>query len=107
VTPRRRGGPRFSVEVTTGGRPQDRVTQRLSGHNTSVAAFERLIGVLQQWAASEGAVTPGTRASIVDTNDGGELAVIQYLGYEANMYGGTQTWQKLAQSTPPISRWPK
>jgi len=51
-------------------------------------AYARLTEVLQQWGASEGAIVPGTRVSIVDTFDGGEVVFAEYQGFEVNTFTG-------------------
>lgn len=70
-------------------------------------AFERVCDVLAQWAASEGAITPGVRISIVDKNDGGKLFEATYLGYDnTQLLGGTTQWQRLSESRAPRT-WPR
>lgn len=55
----------------------------LSHHNTQKSAFTVVVGILQQWQASEGAVAIGTKVKIKDTRDGGTIWYMEYLGYEA------------------------
>lgn len=105
-----RTGPiRFEVWVAV-PRP-DRSTDRtrVATAVTTTAAFTRVCEVLQQWSASEGAITPGTEVSIKDTADGGDLFSAQYLGFETNLLDGKEfQWPGVPQKrTRPVTRWPR
>lgn len=104
-----RGQPRFEVWVSTHP-PGEPVTKiKRSGHHQQRPAFLAVCDIVKQWAASEGAITPGTTVSIVDTNDGGNLLVLAYLGFEpATITGMVATWpgtQRPMREARPA--WPR
>lgn len=105
----RTGRIRFEVWLTTtrGDRAVDQA--RLCGAVTQRAAFARAVEVIQQWAAAEGAITPGTVVSIKDTHDGGTLFAAQYLGYEVNLLGreSPQWPERVHSKTTNQTRWPR
>ena len=57
----------------------------VSAHATEQSAMIRVCEILRQWGDSHGAVPIGTRVSIVDKRDGGELFYAEYLGYEPDL----------------------
>lgn len=105
-----RTGPiRFEVWVTV-PRPDRAVDRtRVATAVTPTAAFTRVVEVIQQWAASEGAITPGTEVSIKDTADGGDLFSAQYLGFETNLLNGKEfQWPGVpSKKSPRVTRWPR
>jgi membrane carboxypeptidase/penicillin-binding protein PbpC len=106
VTPRR-GRERFTLTVWAGGHDAAHGPQVVGRYATARPAIVRLCEVIQQWAASEGAIAPGTRMSIMDNHDGGPLMEVKYLGYESTqLMGGSKTWQELASGTQR-PRWPR
>jgi hypothetical protein len=85
-----RGKLRFIVEVL-GTDENHRATRRAVGYAVKPeAAFKLVTGVIAQWGASYGAIAPGTKVVIRDTNDGGPLFVAEYLGYGTDLLGGMQ-----------------
>lgn len=104
-----RGQPRFEVWIATN--PPDGKPSKIkkSGHGQTRLAFAAVCDILKQWAASEGAITPGTVVSIVDTNDGGNLLLLTYLGFEpATLLGTVATWpgtQRPIRTDRPA--WPR
>jgi hypothetical protein len=107
MTARRRGRSRWQVHVQSPKGPDRAATTLTNDVATVHRAFERVCDVLAQWAASEGAITPGTRISIVDRNDGGQLFVAEYLGYDNTLpTGGSQQWQRLSEPKTPKT-WPR
>ncbi len=103
-----RGGPRFEVWIATHPPEGEPTKIKRSGHTTPRLAIGAVTEILKQWAASEGAITQGTTVSIVDTNDGGHLLTVQYLGFETdNLLGRSATWpgtQRPIKSSRPA--WP-
>lgn len=105
----RTGRIRFAVKVHQGGSTATNCCTTVGSMHTPGPAFRKVCEVIQQWAASEGAITPGTTVSIVDTNDGGNLFVAEYLGYEVNLLGrDPKAWPgpKHKQSHP-LRKWPR
>lgn len=103
----RRGKARFTVVVRSGGRDANDGPQTIGQYVKAAPAITRLTEVVQQWAASEGAIAPGTKVSVVDTTDGGELLSATYAGYEpATLQGGRDVWAGLAQRTGRRT-WPR
>ena|SRR5687767_15422146 len=103
-----RGSPRFEVWITAHPPDGDTTRTKRSSHHAPRLAISAVCDILKQWAASEGAITPGTLVSIVDTNDGGQLLTMQYLGFEAsNLLGSVATWpgtQRPMRTSRPA--WP-
>lgn len=65
--------------------------QRISTHARPDSALGRLVDIIKQWAASHGAVTPGTTVKIIDMVDGGTFFEATYLGYEPDsLFSGRQ-----------------
>jgi len=83
-----RGRIRYVVEVhgTDDAHKATRIPVRFAA--TEQTALRAVIEVLQQWAASQGAIRPGTKITIVDKNDGGQLFVAEYLGYGETLLTG-------------------
>lgn len=105
MTRRLARGPRFVVEILPGGSEAAHSRQRVGVAATQHAAMTRMCEVVQQWALAEGAIAPGTKLSLVDTEVGQEILTFNYLGYSREtLSGGMQTWDALAQpKTPPTS----
>lgn len=73
------------------GKPTNTTVGRAA---TLHAAFTRVVEILQQWSAAEGAIKEGTRVSIVDLRDGGTIFAMEYLGFEPQLpEEGTPQWQ--------------
>lgn len=103
-----RGSPRFEVWIITHPPEGGATRTKRSSHHRPLQAMLAVCDIIKQWAASEGAITPGTLVSIVDTNDGGQLLTLQYLGFEAsNLLGSVATWpgtQRPMRTSRPA--WP-
>lgn len=81
-----RGGVRqFDVRVSGTDSVRTPFNNRLALFATIHGAWRKTLEVLNQWAASEGTITPGTEISIVDTRDGGKLFTATYLGFEPTL----------------------
>lgn len=103
------GRIRFEVWLST-TRPDRAVERtRLAQATKQETAFARVCEIIQQWAASEGAITPGTVVSIKDTNDGGTLFSAEYLGFEVNLLGReSQQWPEHVQAARKrLKSWPR
>lgn len=57
----------------------------VSEHIREDAAMGAVVNVLKQWAASQGAVQPGTKVVIADRNDGGQVFKMEYLGFNEDL----------------------
>lgn len=102
-----RRGPRFVLEVVPGGSEAAHGRQRVGVAATQAAILRRFCEVVQQWAAAEGAIAPGTTLSIVDTEASQVIFGATYMGYAPVLPGrSTQTWDAASQprmtSTPPL-----
>lgn len=93
------------VEVLPGGYESAHGRQRVGASATMRAAITRVTEVMQQWANAEGAIAPGTRMSIVDTESANEIFTCEYLGYQQALpLGGMGTWSGASKTatTPPL-----
>lgn len=81
---------RFEVIVQgkdANGKP---TRQRISTHARQDSALHRVVDIIKQWAASHGAVQPGTTVMIVDMVDGGIYFQAALLGFEpADLFSGS------------------
>ncbi len=78
----RRGALHFIIEVHGKDSQGKDTLVTLSHHASLHSAFGGLVGVLQQWEASHGAIPVGTAVKLKDTRDGGTVWAMQYLGFE-------------------------
>lgn len=56
-----------------------------SQHARVDAAMGSVVNILKQWAASHGAIQPGTRVVITDRHDGGKVFSMEYLGFDETL----------------------
>lgn len=105
----RNGRTRFEVVVSTSNGQFLTDHSKVAGAQTTAAAFAKVCEIIQQWAASEGAITPGTEVSIVDTRDGGKLFTAAYLGFEVALLGrDPKQWPELREpQRHPLRRFPR
>lgn len=93
-------GPRFVLEIVPGGVGAAHGRQRVGVAATQAAIFKRFCEVIQQWAAAEGAVAPGTSVSVIDTEVGQVIFGATYAGYAPQpSMGGMRTWDALSKPT--------
>lgn len=84
----RRGPHRFEVRIQstlTNGTAINEVKTR-SGKLT--IAMLAVMEICRLWAVADGAVIPGTRVLLVDTNDGAEIMSLRWSGFELNTLDG-------------------
>lgn len=56
----------------------------LSRHSREDLALMAAAERVKEWARANGEITEGTTISVVDTEDGGTVFVMKYLGYDRN-----------------------
>lgn len=76
---------RFVVMVLGTDEHHRATRQVVSQHAAESAAFGSVVNVLKQWAASHGAIQPGTKVVISDRNDGGQIFRMEYLGFNEDL----------------------
>lgn len=81
--------PVFVVEVHSTSE-QLKATRVIVGFATTIgSAIGRLVEVMQQWQAAEGAIAPGTKVVVRDKRDGGTVLSAQYMGFGADLLTGS------------------
>jgi len=58
----------------------------ISNHAHIDSALLAAANVVRQWAASHGAIRPGTRVVISDRDDGAKVFGAEYLGFEEDLH---------------------
>lgn len=84
----KRGNGRFEVRVltpSTAGAGTRTVYLRTSKLELGIMA---LADIARKWANDHGAVPAGTVADVIDTNDGGPVAQLKFLGFEPGTLDG-------------------
>ena len=75
--------------VVTGYDETRKATRQTVGRAATLsAAFRTFTGVINQWAASEGAIREGTTVSITDMRDGGTIVKAEFLGFSETLFPG-------------------
>lgn len=75
---------RYEVRTVEGWHAKTPVRRLVSSHGRESRALTVAAGILAQWAKAPEKITPDTRLSVVDTDDGGIVFEMYYPGHDHN-----------------------
>lgn len=78
----KRGAGRFEVRVATPAHEGAATRSTYTRTSKLELGLLSLGEIARTWANAHGAVRPGTTVDLIDTNDGGPVAQLRFLGFE-------------------------